>query len=134
MGNSPGSPAKEAQPTKLLLQKAPRRQLAAGKLPPKVPSLTQTVAAVNPGNPGTRVRLVCSSCGTRCEVFVPQQSPKPMRYKVRCPNCKAINDPPNRKAINDPQLYGSSAKSLAPKRKVRLDHTAPAPYPQHEPI
>ena len=43
-------------------------------------------------NPGTRVRLVCSSCGTRCEVFIPK-SPKPKRCIVRCPKCKAMNGP-----------------------------------------
>ena len=101
-------------------QKAPPRpRLAAETLPPKESSLTQKVAAVNPG---TRVRLVCSSCGTRCEVFV-VQSPKPKRYKVRCPKCKAINDP---------QLHGSSAKPFDSKRNVRLDRTAPASFTQHE--
>ena len=44
--------------------------------------------------PGTRVRLTCASCKTLCEVMIPgEPTPKPVRYQVRCPNCKAINDP-----------------------------------------
>jgi len=67
---------------------------------------------------GTRVRLVCTSCKTRCEVFIPVLDPstKAVRYKVRCPNCKAINEPQN---------LNGSAKAADPKRKVRL--TAPCP-------
>ena len=109
-------PKPKPKPKPLQQKAPPRPRLAAENPLPKESSLTQKVAAVNPG---TRVRLVCSSCGTRCEVFV-VQSPKPKRYKVRCPKCKAINDP---------QLHGSSAKPFDSKRKVRLDNSAPAPFP-----
>ena len=61
-------------------------------------------------NPGTRVRLVCSSCRTLCEVVIPGTGPKPVRYQVRCPNCKAINDP---------QIHSGSTKPSDLKRKVR---------------
>jgi hypothetical protein len=62
---------------------------------------------------GTRVRLVCTSCKTLCEVFIPGLSPstKAVRYQVRCPNCKAINEP---------QKLSGSAKAADPKRKVCL--------------
>ena len=67
---------------------------------------------------GTRVRLVCTSCKTLCEVFIPGLGPstKAVRYQVRCPNCKAINEPQN---------LNGSVKAADPKRKVCL--TAPCP-------
>ena len=68
---------------------------------------------------GTRVRLVCTSCKTLCEVLIPNEdlaqvlirgpSTKAVRYQVRCPNCKAINEPQN---------LNGSAKAADPKRKV----------------
>ena len=64
---------------------------------------------------GTRVRLVCTSCKTLCEVFIPGLSPstKAVRYQVRCPNCKAINEPQN-------PLRAGAGKAVDPKRKVCL--------------
>ena len=43
---------------------------------------------------GSRLRLVCSNCTTLCEVSIPASATqKPVRYQVRCPNCKTVNDP-----------------------------------------
>ena len=65
---------------------------------------------------GSRVRLVCTSCKTLCEVTIPAANPtstKPVRYQVRCPNCKAINEPQN-------PLRAGAGKAVDPKRKVCL--------------
>lgn len=77
---------------------------------------------------GTRVRLVCTSCKTLCEVFIPSPKPSPtptpkaVRYQVRCPNCKAINEPQN-----------LNAAKFDPKRKVSFTRTfSPAPRRLHQ--
>jgi hypothetical protein len=65
---------------------------------------------------GSRVRLVCTSCKTLCEVTIPAANPtstKPVRYQVRCPSCKAINEPQN-------PLRAGAGKAVDPKRKVCL--------------
>ena len=41
------------------------------------------------------VRLICTSCKMQCEAMIPAAATtlKQVRYQVRCPNCKAVNDP-----------------------------------------
>ena len=79
---------------------------------------------------GTRIRLVCTSCKTLCAVFIPGLGPstKAMRYQVRCPNCKAINEPQNldSQSVTTTLLaLNGSVKAADPKPKVCL--TSPCP-------
>ena len=80
--------------------------------------------------PTTKVRLTCSSCRTLCEVLIPAlpASPKPVRYQVRCPNCKSINDPSS--ASKPP---AADPPQEAAKRRVRLLPPHPAQALEPEP-
>ena len=66
---------------------------------------------------GSRLRLVCSNCTTLCEVSIPASATqKPVRYQVRCPNCKTVNDPQIARTTNGvAEVVGpnSSAKRKA---------------------
>ena len=77
---------------------------AATKDGPAAAPAPAAPAAAKPAQPaGQRLRLVCSNCKTLCEVMIPASAaptPKQVRYQVRCPNCKAINDPSTQAAAN----------------------------------
>ena len=78
--------------------------------------------AARPAPPaGRRVRLMCTSCKTLCEVMIPAAAatPKQVRYQVRCPNCKAVNDP----SALQPEANCDAKRKVQPSAREYADLT-----------
>jgi phage FluMu protein Com len=76
-------------------------------------------------NAGTRVRLICACCHTKCEVLIPVMSQNPkVRYQVRCPKCKTLNVPSAAAAVPTAAAKGGQAAAnggLAARSMVPFD-------------
>ena len=76
---------------------------------------------------GSRLRLVCSNCTTLCEVSIPASATqKPVRYQVRCPNCKTVNDPQIARTTNGvAEVVGPNSSAKRKASPTVRDYASP---------